>query len=177
MADEDYLKAGSKLPSTQDPNTIKGMSISRRHFLATGIGLTGAGSVNPRSVLCGGEMALDPAFIKRHRSRIEQAIVSAMEAVYLPYEETFDENYQPELKYIEKVVSFYDYQATGISVLAGLARQEAPRIRASLRRSKKTSSITKRIYSGPMSEASGARDLGGSAAKAPAASGLGLPEA
>jgi hypothetical protein len=32
------------------------------------------------------------------------------------------------LKYIKKVVSFYNYQATGISVLAGLASREDPRV-------------------------------------------------
>jgi hypothetical protein len=104
------------------------MNISRRHFISTGIGLTGAALVNPRSIFSGGEMELDPAFIKRHKSLIEKAIVSAMEAVYLPYEETFDEKYRPGLKYIEKVVSFYDYQATGISVLADLAEQDDPRV-------------------------------------------------
>ena len=107
---------------------MENMSISRRHFITTGIGLTGAALVNPRLIFSGGEMELDPAFIKRHKSLIEKAIVSAMEAVYLPYEETFDEKYRPGLKYIEKVVSFYDYQATGISVLAGLAEQEDPRV-------------------------------------------------
>ncbi len=74
-------------------------------------------------------MVLDQAFIKRHKSLIEKEILSAMEAVYLPYDEIFDEKYRPGLKYIEKVVSFYDYQATGISVLAGLASQEDPRVR------------------------------------------------
>lgn len=74
-------------------------------------------------------MVLDQAFIERHKRQIEQAIVPAMEAVYLPYAETFDEKYRPGLKYIEKVVSFYDYQATGISVLAALAAQDDPRVR------------------------------------------------
>ena len=73
-------------------------------------------------------MVLDQSFIRRHKSLIEKHILSAMEAVYLPYEEIFDDAYRPGLKYIEKVVSFYDYQATGISVLAGLAEQEDPRV-------------------------------------------------
>ena len=105
------------------------MHISRRHFISSGISLTGAALVAPRSVFGSGEMVLDQAFIKRHKSLIEKEILSAMEAVYLPYDEIFDEKYRPGLKYIEKVVSFYDYQATGISVLAGLASQEDPRVR------------------------------------------------
>ncbi len=72
-------------------------------------------------------MVLDQVFIDRHKGLMEKAILAAMEAVYLPYGEIFDEKYRPGLKYIEKVVSFYDYQATGISVLAGLAAQGDPR--------------------------------------------------
>jgi hypothetical protein len=104
------------------------MYISRRHFISTGISLTGAAFVDPRSLFKSGDMVLDQAFIKLHKSLIEKEILSAMEAVYLPYEEIFDERYRPGLKYIEKVVSFYDYQATGISVLAGSASQGDPRV-------------------------------------------------
>jgi len=46
-----------------------------------------------------------------------------MEQEYLYSGTIFDDNYEPELKYKEKVVNFYDYQATGISVLAILASQ------------------------------------------------------
>ena len=105
------------------------MNISRRHFLSTGLGLAGAALVDPRALFQGGEMVLDQAFIKRHKALIEDQILRAMEAVYLPYGETFDDAYRPGLKYIEKVVSFYDYQATGISVLAGRAAQGEPRAR------------------------------------------------
>jgi hypothetical protein len=104
------------------------MSLSRRRFITTGIGLAGAALVDPRALIGGGNMVLDQAFIDRHKRRIEQAVIPAMEAVYLPYGEVFDERYRPGLKYIEKVVSFYDYQATGISVLASLTSQQDPRV-------------------------------------------------
>ena len=110
------------------------MYLSRRHFISTGISLTGAALVNPRSIFKSREMVLNQAFIKRHKSLIEKEILSAMEAVYLPYGEIFDDKYRPGLKYIEKVVSFYDYQATGISVLAGLASQEDPRVSSLLKK-------------------------------------------
>lgn len=106
---------------------MTGMTISRRDFLTTGLGLAGAAAFDPRSLFSEPEMVLDAAFIKRQRSLIEEEILRAMEAVYLPYGETFDDAYRPGLKYIEKVVSFYDYQATGISVLAGLAAAGEPR--------------------------------------------------
>jgi hypothetical protein len=55
--------------------------------MATGISLTGAAFVNPRFLFKSGDKVLDQAFIKRHKSLIEKEILSAMEAVYLPYEE------------------------------------------------------------------------------------------
>jgi hypothetical protein len=104
------------------------MNLTRRRFISTGIGLAGAALTDPRRLFPGGDMVLDQPFIDRHRTRIEQAILAAMESLYLPYGEIFDERYRPGLKYIEKVVSFYDYQATGISVLAGLASRGDPRV-------------------------------------------------
>lgn len=94
------------------------MQFSRRRFISTGIGLSGAAFVNPHILLANDKMVLDRPFIENHKKLIEKEIIIAMERHYLPYTETFDDNYRPGLKYIEKVVNFYDYQATGISVLA-----------------------------------------------------------
>ncbi|MCD6365535.1 MAG: hypothetical protein J7M14_06630, partial [Planctomycetes bacterium] len=66
-------------------------------------------------------MILDEAFITRTKARIEQAMLPAMEKLYLHDRDSFDDGFRPGLKYVEKVVSYYDYYATGISVLAGPA--------------------------------------------------------
>ena len=66
-------------------------------------------------------LELDREFIEGTKRKIEKAILPIMEEIYLHDREIFDDSYRPELKFIEKVVSYYDYQATGISVLAQLA--------------------------------------------------------
>ena len=66
-------------------------------------------------------MRLDQEFVARTKRRIEQAIVPAMEESYLGGWERFIQTHRPEFKEIEKIVSYYDYRATGISVLAPLA--------------------------------------------------------
>ena len=97
---------------------IQKMQLSRRDFLTASLGLMGTTIINPFEFYSGLQPVLDKAFIDRHKVIIENNILSAMEAVYLHNNEIFDESYRPDLKYNEKIVSFYDYGATGISVLA-----------------------------------------------------------
>lgn len=66
-------------------------------------------------------MKLDLDFINKVKTNIENAIIPMMETIYLHDGETYGDNFGPGSKTIEKVVSYYDYQATGISVLARLA--------------------------------------------------------
>lgn len=66
---------------------------------------------------------LDTSFIEKHKKLIKENILTAMEAIYKSYDGKFDETYRPSSKYNEKVVSFYDYGATGISVIAFHALQ------------------------------------------------------
>ena len=61
---------------------------------------------------------LDHAFIERMQRRIKAAIVPVMERTYGAGESTFGADFRPELKTIEKIVSYHDYFACGISVLA-----------------------------------------------------------
>jgi hypothetical protein len=103
------------------------MQLSRRNFLTTGMGLVGTSILAPNIILCAPRLNLDQAFLERHRRLIEGNILSAMESLYLKYDVTFDESYRPGLKLNEKIVSFYDYSATGISVLALLASKGNPR--------------------------------------------------
>ena len=63
-------------------------------------------------------MTLDHRFKADMRKRIEDSTFPAMEAIYRPGRVTFDEEFRPGLKIIEKAVSFHDYAACGISVLA-----------------------------------------------------------
>ena len=66
-------------------------------------------------------MKLDRKFIEKIKATIEDSIVPIMETIYLHNGESWHNNFQPGLKTIEKVVAYYDYYATGISVLAKLA--------------------------------------------------------
>lgn len=66
-------------------------------------------------------MRLDLEFINKAKATIEDAVVPVMEAIYLHDGETYSNDFRPGLKTIEKVVSYYDFYATGISVLAKLA--------------------------------------------------------
>lgn len=67
------------------------------------------------------ETELTSAFLVATKGRIEAAIIPAMEHIYGHGETSFRTDFRPGLKHIEKVVSFYDYAACGISVLAPLA--------------------------------------------------------
>ncbi|OGV73948.1 MAG: hypothetical protein A3K19_22965 [Lentisphaerae bacterium RIFOXYB12_FULL_65_16] len=69
---------------------------------------------------------LDEAVIASAKRRIETAVVPTMARLYGHGRPTFDDDYRPGLKPIEKVVSFYDYSACGISVLAPLAAAGDP---------------------------------------------------
>ena len=60
-------------------------------------------------------------FLATTRRRIQAAVIPTMERIYGHDERTFSDDYNPGAKYIEKVVSYYDYAACGISVLAPLA--------------------------------------------------------
>lgn len=71
--------------------------------------------------------ALTPEFLTAARQRIAAAVVPTMERIYGHGEPCFREDYRPGLKRIEKVVSFYDYEACGLSVLAPLAAAGDPR--------------------------------------------------
>ncbi len=71
-------------------------------------------------------IVLDAERIRAWRAAIEEAVVPAMEAVYLAADGPPGDDFRPGLKPIEKIVSFYDYWACGISVLAVLgARGDA----------------------------------------------------
>jgi hypothetical protein len=70
---------------------------------------------------------LTPEFLTDTKRRIEAAVIPAMERIYGHDERTFGEDYNPGAKYIEKVVSFYDYAACGLSVVAPLAAAGDPR--------------------------------------------------
>jgi hypothetical protein len=76
---------------------------------------------------------LTPEFLAETRRRIEAAVVRTMEGIYGHGEPVFREDFRPGLKQIEKVVSFYDYAACGISVLAPLAAAGDPRAQRLMR--------------------------------------------
>ena len=103
------------------------MKSSRRNFLATasatGFGLFIPSFGSARNLFINQQLILDRNFINLMKSRIEKEILPLMEKEYLNRGTIFDDNYEPELKYLEKIVNFYDYQATGISILAILATQ------------------------------------------------------
>jgi hypothetical protein len=64
---------------------------------------------------------LTPEFLASTRQRIEGAICPAMERICGHGGITWRDDFAPSAKPIERIVSFYDYQACGISVLARLA--------------------------------------------------------
>lgn len=66
-------------------------------------------------------MKLDRQFIDGQRRKIEDAIVPAMARTYGAGNKTFGSDFRPGLKTMEKVVSYHDYYACGISVLAAAA--------------------------------------------------------
>lgn len=66
-------------------------------------------------------MTMDHRFMSDMRRRIVETVIPAMEAIYRPGRVTFDDGFRPGLKTIEKAVSFHDYAACGVSVLAVLA--------------------------------------------------------
>ncbi|OGJ84628.1 MAG: hypothetical protein A2268_11430 [Candidatus Raymondbacteria bacterium RifOxyA12_full_50_37] len=80
-----------------------------------------AGDVEKKGGLMSHAPSLDTALILSTKRRIELAMLPVMESAYGSGKITFGPAFRPELKTIEKVVSFYDYKATGISVLAAMA--------------------------------------------------------
>jgi hypothetical protein len=101
------------------------MQLSRRDFLSTasaaGFGILIPSFGPARNSFTDPQMILDQEFVNLIKSKIEKEILPRMEKEYLHCGTIFDDNYEPDLKYLEKIVNFYDYQATGISVLAILA--------------------------------------------------------
>ena len=95
--------------------------ISRRVFFATGLGLLVPVLGFPHHLFTKDQLKLNQEFINQTKRRIEREILQAMEKIYLHERETFDDNYNSGNKLIEKIVSYYDYQASGISVLSALA--------------------------------------------------------
>jgi hypothetical protein len=79
-------------------------------------------------------LKLDIKFIDQIKGKIENEILPAMEKIYLNKGVTFNDNYRPELKYLEKIVNYYDYQACGISVLAVLASKGSERAKVLIKR-------------------------------------------
>ncbi|MBN1542655.1 hypothetical protein JW992_10960 [candidate division KSB1 bacterium] len=69
---------------------------------------------------------LDDCFIAEQKRRIEEAILPLMARLYDHDEEGIPSWFRPQHKLIERVVSYYDYYATGLSVLAPLAHRGNP---------------------------------------------------
>jgi hypothetical protein len=77
------------------------------------------------------QQTLDPAFLEGVKRRVESLIVPAMEAVYrdpldcsvepFSVERVLPSTAFPHLKPRERIVSYFDYRASGVSVLAPLA--------------------------------------------------------
>lgn len=95
--------------------------ISRRVFFTTGLGLLVHVPGFPHHLFTKVQLKLNQEFINRTKRKIEREIIQSMEQIYLHDRETFDDTYNSGSKFIEKIVSYYDYQASGISVLAALA--------------------------------------------------------
>ncbi len=68
-----------------------------------------------------GGMYLGKRFLAGTKKRIESAVLPALESIYGHGEPAPRGDFRPTLKPIERVVSFYDYSACGISVAAHLA--------------------------------------------------------
>lgn len=64
------------------------------------------------------DMALTPALLHQVQRRIEAAIVPAMARIYGHGRTKPPDEFRPGLKPIERIVSYYDYAACGVSVLA-----------------------------------------------------------
>jgi hypothetical protein len=99
------------------------MKTTRRNFLTSasiaGLGILAqpfASSANSPSV----HLILDNKFIGQVKGKIENEILAVMEKIYLNTDRDL-ENFNPGLKFDEKIVGYYDYQACGISILAVLA--------------------------------------------------------
>lgn len=99
------------------------MNLSRRNFINTA-SLTGIGLLTPHigatALQSNSRLKLNEDFIKTIKGRIENQILSAMEKIYLNGGRDLAD-YNPGLKFDEKIVGYYDYQACGISILAVLA--------------------------------------------------------
>ena len=97
------------------------IKISRRVFFATGLGLLVPNFGFSHHLSTKSQLKLNQEFINRTKRKIEKKIIPAMETIYLHDRVTFDDNYNSGSKFIEKIVSYYDYQASGISVVSALA--------------------------------------------------------
>jgi hypothetical protein len=101
-------------------------------------------------------MNLDQAFIDECKGRIERAIVPAMAQLYDRAEPTWPEGFRPGLKWLEKVVSYYDYWSCGISVLSRLAaRGDAQALQLIRNVLRNCEHYRARIYGQPVLEGSG----------------------
>ncbi len=72
-------------------------------------------------------------FIAGVKLRIKAAIIPKMEEIYGHAQPVFREAFMPGFKQNEKIVSFYDYEACGLSVLADLAADGGHRAQSLLR--------------------------------------------
>ena len=70
---------------------------------------------------------LSPVFLAAVKRRLEAAVLPALESIYGDGQAEPGPDYRPGLKPIEKIVSFYDYAACGISLLAPSAAAGEPR--------------------------------------------------
>ncbi len=99
------------------------MKTTRRDFLATaslaGLGIL-AQPFESAAKYSADRLKLDKNFIDQVKGKIENEILTAMERIYLNGGKDL-KDYRPGLKYLEKIVNYYDYQACGISILAVLA--------------------------------------------------------
>jgi hypothetical protein len=109
-------------------------NLSRRNFLIlTSLGVLDQTFGSKVDSFRGDKLRLDQNFINKIRSRIEDQVLSAMEEIYLQDKGDLS-TYRPELKYSEKIVGYYDYQACGISVLAILALKGNERAKVLIRK-------------------------------------------
>jgi len=65
--------------------------------------------------------SLSKEFIAVIKEKIEYEIIAKMEEYFSSSKPVIPKNFRPQLKQIERVVSYYDYYACGISVLAQMA--------------------------------------------------------
>jgi hypothetical protein len=99
------------------------MKTTRRNFLATaslaGLGIL-AEPFESAAGISAKHLKLDKRFIDQVKGKIENEILPVMEKIYLNTSRDL-KDYNPGLKFEEKIVGYYDYQACGISILAVLA--------------------------------------------------------